>query len=188
MGSSKKQVKPPAIKKYIQRDANGVPGKVWHSSPKCQLIREDHKVVLANEGMLKAYGITRECAHCIDRDEREAKLDRETDLTEVHELLVTLTPIIAKQVRRDYLRQVLLDAEVGFTLRESKGKLARKCLRVWCRARDFETPRLHVLEARVHWQGRIDANDRHDPYLYPKMRDRCDRALELLDQAEKSLV
>lgn len=180
--------KTPTIKKYIQRDANGVPGKVWHSSSKCQLIRDGHKVVLANESMLKAYGITRECAHCIERDKREAEVDRETDLTAVHELLVTLTPVIAKQVTRDYLRDVLRQAEINFTLRECKGKLARKCLRVWCRARDFETPRQHTIAARAHWQGRIDANDRHDPYLYPQMRDRCDRALELLDQAEKTLV
>ena len=174
------------VKKYIQRDANGVPGKVWHSSPKCQLIRDDHTVVLARESMLKAYGITRECTHCLERDRRDAQLDRETDLADVHELLVTLTPVISKQLKRDCLRQVLRAAEVGFTLRESKGKLARKCLRVWCRARDFETPRRITVAARAHWQERIDVNDRHDPYLYPQMRDRCDRALELLDQAEKS--
>lgn len=174
----------PSIKKYIQRDPNGQPGQVWHSSPTCQLIRDGNKVVLANDSMLKAYGITRQCAHCIDRDEREAKIDRETDLTEVHELIVTVTPIIAKQCRRDYLRWVLKEAEVGFTLRESKLSLARKCLRVWLRAKTYAPIRVHLDAAKQHWQERIDKNDRHAPEYFRNMRARCDACEKLLDQAE----
>lgn len=172
------------IKKYIQRDKDGNPGKVWHSSPTCQRIREGNKVVLANEPMLKAYGITQQCIHCLERDQRQAQLDKEEDLQAVHQLLVALTPVISKQCKREYLRDVLREAEVGFTLREAKGKLARKCLRVWFRAKDYRTPRTHLLAATEHWQGRIDAKDRHQPYYYQQMRERCDLCATLLDQAE----
>lgn len=170
------------MKKYIQRNEAGQAGKRWHSDPHCPMIRFENTVITAPDSMLRAYGITKKCEACQQREDRIANKDNAAELREWHGFISVASQVLGVQIPQTLLRADLTNRSIPFSLRTPKGTLARFLVMAWLREGDYDSLASWLNAAILHWSCRIERQDRHRPKYYVEMRARSEHALSLLNE------
>ena len=142
------------------------------------------KVITVTETLLQYYKITEQCKLCQSMPEKKGKEIKDKDLNGKAILIDNAAKIAEYFFERWELRDYCKEYELPFTMRSTKPKLARSVCRYWIKNDMLQVIRDFTDKAIVHWQERIDKGDKHKPYLYKEMKERCTHLLKLLSKEE----
>lgn len=171
------------VQKYITKnDKTGAIGAKFHTNTNCTAII-GLRLITAPDSLLRHYGITEQCKLCEKMTNKP--VEDESDIKRYMPLLSNSAKVISKQLSRGILRSFCLEYQLPFTLRSTKPKLARSVVRYWIRNGQFDNISRVTQEALVHWTNRIEVNDRHMPYYYEEMKERCEYVLKLVKEVSK---
>jgi hypothetical protein len=168
------------LAKYISKnESTGAMGKVYHTNTHCPALI-GARVVEVTESMLRFYEITKECKLCASIPEKRVKDIKDSDLKGRAILLNNAAKIAEKHFGREVLRGYCKEYSLPFTMRSTKPKMARSVCRYWIKNGMLQRVYDFTIESKIHWEKRIEVGDKHRPYLYKEMSERCANLLSLL--------
>jgi hypothetical protein len=165
--------------KFITRGENNQFGERYHTNRNCPIVL-NVRTMDVTDSMLKHYGITQKCKLCEQHEAKLAKRAKEKTDNQKAVLISNSAKIVARQISRSELRRLCKELEIPFNLRTTKPRLAKDLCRVWVKSGAFDTIETIVLEAKNHWNERIQVGDKHKPALYRDMFATCEHVLKLL--------
>jgi hypothetical protein len=167
-------------RKFIVKTDKGVGGK-YHTQKGCTTILGMHTMP-ATDSLLRYYGITEKCKVCSDIEKKIEQKLREKTTNQQAIIINNACLVIEKQLSRDRLRALSIELGIPFSLRTSKQKLAKNLCRSWLRSGAFKLIQDLAIEAKEHWQERLDKKDKHKPLYYQMMLDYSERVLKDLQK------